>query len=135
LNGKVSLRIEELRRRGNPGAAPLWAETLSPDEALTELSGVGEPWARLLRARAHSTLGRRGEALAELEGLGGGLPPGLARMAGDLRERISAVPAQAASVGPAEIMEETAEERPGGQKGSDAELKRWLDRVRNWRTG
>ena len=60
----LTKRIEELRRRGAPGVAPLWIETLPPDEALEALEGVNAPWAALKRAELLLDEGPDGVALS-----------------------------------------------------------------------
>ncbi|GAB4270079.1 tetratricopeptide repeat protein [Deferrisoma sp.] len=63
--------------RGNASLAPLWIETLPPEEALGELRGREGPVFRIQEARFLGLLGRADEAREILAGLGE-LPRGLA---------------------------------------------------------
>jgi hypothetical protein len=118
----IEQRLEYLRRRGNPGVAPLWADALPAPEALDAVKDLPEPWARLVEAKALSELGRAEEALAALECMGEDLPRGLARFREELSSRV-----RSQSVVPTEGQKTAAEEA------RKEALRQWLDRVRQWR--
>ncbi len=82
-------RLAELRGLGHDALAPLWIETLPPEEALGELRGREGPLLRLQEARFLKLLGREDEARAVLEGLGS-LPPGLE----EIRRELLAAPVE-----------------------------------------
>ena len=109
-----------LRALGGASAdvAPLWLETLAPAEALSEARAREGAVFRLQEADALLALGRGTEA-TELLAVLGALPPGLA----ELRQRLEA---RAGPAGPATFAE-------GPASGPEAELLRWLERVRSWR--
>jgi hypothetical protein len=115
--------LELLRRRGNPGVAPLWADALPATEALDAVKDLPEPWARLVEAKALSELDRHEEALAALERMGENLPSGLARFREELssRVRLRGVPTEGQKTATEEARKEA--------------LRQWLDRVRQWRQG
>lgn len=98
--------------------APLWLETLAPAEALSQARAREGDVFRLQEADALLGLGRGAEAAALLAGLGA-LTPGLAALRRRLDARIA--PTCLAAV---------AESQTAGP---EAELLRWLERVRSWR--
>lgn len=106
-------RLDELRRRANPGVAPLWAAALAGEERLAALEKFGEGWALLLKAEALADLGRVQEAdemLAAADCAG----PTLVAARERLGQKILAA-------------------RHATDKRALAELTRWLASVRGWR--
>lgn len=105
-----------MRRRGNPGVAPLWAK----GSDLDLLAGLGvdpaEPWVVLKKADAFLELGKVMEAQAVLLSMEL-VPEGLR----DIREKML----ETASNAPSTRYE------PGGGKAE--RLKAWLASVRQWR--
>lgn len=85
MNASAEKRLMELRRRGDPGVAPLWLTRLAPEELLPLVEGRDEPWAKLLLANALADLGRGGEAKAALAGFAGG-----GRLLRELKAKIEA---------------------------------------------
>jgi hypothetical protein len=98
-----------------PVVAPLWIETLPPEEALAAARAREGAVFRLQEADALLALGRSADAAAMLAGLGP-LPQGLSA----LRERLSDRAGPVASA-------------PPPPAGRETELRRWLERVRSWR--
>ncbi len=84
-------RLERLKRSGGDVLAPLWIETLPPEQALAELKGREGAVFRLQEARFLQLLGRADEARRTLESLEA-LPPGLARVRDRLRSGTDAGP-------------------------------------------
>lgn len=114
MDEKVKIRTDTLRRRGNPGVAPLWA-TGSDIEFLCAL-GVdpGEPWVNLLKADTLISRGMVAEALIVLQSMEY-VPEGLK----DLRDKMA---------------ERAWRVVPGSPENSGAErLNAWLANVRLWR--
>lgn len=113
MKRNTSLRLEELRRRGNPGVAPLWANALKGEERIAALAGRGEGWAVLLKAEGFLILGRVEEARKALFSLSG-LPPTLEA----IREELTA---------------KAAEANESGEEKQLSKLESWLASVRSWR--
>lgn len=109
----LSSRLLQLRRRGNPGVAPLWAELLGPNEFLALELPPSTPWAALMTARALASVGRTfqaREALAAVTDEGGCIP---------LLKR--------------EVQGYVDSLEPSGGEDRGAQLKGWLDNVMLWR--
>ncbi len=87
-NTPLGDRLAALRASGLPALAPLWIETLPPEEALPELFGRHEPLCRLQRARLLLLGGRPKAAREILEALKE-LPRGLAALREELLDEAS----------------------------------------------
>lgn len=110
-------RLNQLRRRGHPGVAPLWLETLPPGEAYDLAGGYDALWAVLMRARILIAAGRIEEAAPLLE-MDAVLPPQLEKVRARLLSYIAFGRKAMSRVGDA------AEQEP------NAALRTWLERVR-----
>ena len=115
MEEKLRSRIELLRRRGNPGVAPLWAGKDSRGGDCADLFASEPPWLTIKRAEWDFEDGRFAEALSILSELPE-LQPGLTAMKNELS---------------AEILEKID---AGGRAPEPlTALERWLENVRKWR--
>ena len=112
-------RLADLRGLGCDAVAPLWIETLPPEEALEELRGREGPLSRLQEARFLRLLGREEEARAVLEGLGD-LPPGLEGIRRELLEPVPEEPSRPDRGEPRPIATRTLAELYASQGDVDA---------------
>lgn len=114
----VKDRLNQLRRRDNPGVAPFWVAALASGEALEAAKRFDHPWARLVEARTYMDQGRTGQAARVLEAQND-LPPGLAAIRLELLKRL----------------EQAHDATPAQGREREEVLSQWLDRVRGWRSG
>jgi hypothetical protein len=126
-DSSMGARDRLLELRTDEAVSALYLETLSPAEALAELSSRQGPLFDLQRARFLAQVGRSAEAAAILEGMRE-LPQGLSSVRDRLRESLAPPVSEAAAAARQEG------QRPEVSPAPADRLGRWLDRVHRWRS-